>query len=948
MARLSTVVCAALITAGLAACGGGSDFPVMPTGVPDAEIDARVGSDAQPADAAPADARADAAPPVDAPPPDAPPGADLAIAISDGPDPVAASATVTYTIDVDNLGELDAANVAVTQRLPSGNVLFQTATGIGWTCNAAGQIVTCTRATLLVGAAPSIAVVVTTPPSGGPIATSVAVAAATADTDMSNNDASASTVVLTPADLGVAITDGPDPVAAGGTLSYSITVSNAGPGTASGVTVTDTLPSGAAYVNASGTGWSCAAVSGDVTCALAQLAASASSVITLVVTAPTSGGTVTNTAQVAATTPDASAGNNQASTGTTVNAAADLALAVSASPNPVLADGTLQYAIDVTNLGPNTASGITVSNSLPAGNVVFTSATGSGWTCAPSGQVVSCTRPSLLVGAAPTITIAVRVPSEATVLVDTATVTSTSSDLSSGNNGAMATTAMASAADLSVAVIDDPDPATTNGALSYTVTATNAGPSQASNVMVTSLLPAGAVYQSAIGTGWTCHAIGQQVTCIAAALPLGTAPAIAIAATAPGGDGTVTETSSISASTIDPVPGNNSASQTTEIDAPSDLSLALSAPASAPAHATLTYTIDITNLGPRDASNLVVTDRLPDGNVLFLGASGIGWTCALAGQIVTCTRPTLLVGAAPSIAIQIRTPDQSGALIDQATVTAATTDQDSANNTASLTTGVFDSADLSIAATETPDPVRVGNNLAYTLSVANDGPTAATAVQVVDTLPQGTAWVSADGSGWTCTHLGQVVTCTMPSLAIGSSAPAISIVATAPVTAGNITNTASVFSATSDPDTTNNGASTTTLVNRFADLEVSIVDNPDPVQGTAVQGCGNNDCVTYTIDVVNHGPDPATDVKVVTLMPLNGTFFEAVGTGWVCPAPVAGLVTCTRSTLGVAQAAPSISFTWKAPSPGGFSIVATPTVSGSSTDPDTSNNSATEDTTVRP
>jgi uncharacterized repeat protein (TIGR01451 family) len=952
MARFLAVVRIALFTTGLAACGGGSDFPITPPAVPDAAVDADVdghpGRDAPPADGAPADARVDAAPAVDAPPHDAPPGADLAIAISDRPDPVAASSTLTYTIDIDNLGELDAADVTVTQRLPGGNVQYQTATGIGWACSAAGQIVTCTRATLLTGAAPSIAVLLTTPPSGGPISTSVAVASQTSDTDLSNNDASASSVVLTPADLAIAITDGPDPVAAGGTLSYAITASNAGPGAAAGISVLDSLPGGVAFVSASGAGWSCSAVAGDVTCALAALAANASSVITLVVTAPTSGGIATNTAQVGAITPDGNAGNNQAATSTTVNAAADLALAVTASPTPVLANGTLQYALDVTNLGPNAASGITVTDSLPAGNVVFVSASGSGWTCALSGQVVSCTRPSLLVGAAPTIAIVVRVPSEATLLVDTATVASTSSDLTSANNGAMVTSSVASAADLSVDVIDAPDPATTNGALSYTVTASNAGPSQATSVVVTSLLPAGATFQSATGAGWLCQAIGQQVTCVAASLAIGTAPAIAIAATAPGSDGTATETSSISASTIDPVPGNNSASETTAIDAPSDLALALTGPLSVPAHAALTYTIGITNLGPRDATNLVVTDRLPDGNVLFLGAGGIGWTCALAGQIVTCTRPTLLVGVAPSIQVQILTPDDSGALVDQASVTASTTDQDTASNAASLTTNVFDSADLSIAATETPDPVRIGVGLGYTLSVANDGPTAATAVSVVDTLPPGTGFVSADGPGWSCSHLGQVVTCTMASLASGSSAPAIAIAAAAPGNTGNITNLASVSSATSDPDGTNNAATTTTLVNLFADLAVSIVDSPDPVQGTAVAGCGNNACVTYTIDVVNNGPDLATAVKVVTLMPLNGTFFEAVGSGWVCPAPVAGFVTCTRGLLGVGQSAPSISFTWKAPNPGGFSIVATPTVSATSTDPDASNNTATEDTTVRP
>jgi hypothetical protein len=89
-------------------------------------------------------------------------------------------------------------------------------------------------------------------------------------------------------------------------------------------------------------------------------------------------------------------------------------------------------------------------------------------------------------------------------------------------------------------------------------------------------------------------------------------------------------------------------------------------------------------------------------------------------------------------------------------------------------------------------------------------------------------------------------------------------------------------------------------------------------------------------------------VKVVTLLPLNGTFFEAVGDGWVCPAPSGGFLTSTRTGLDRNTSAPTIKLTWTAPNPGGFSIVATPTVSGTSTDPDPSNNTATDDTTVRP
>jgi len=935
-----------LISLGAAACGrdGGNYGTILPGD--DAAVDAPGAADGSPGEAGPD------APPggSDASPDASAHGADLAIAIGDAPDPVAASATLTYTIDVTNHGGLDATNLVVTQRLPAGNVAFQTATGIGWTCGAVGQIVTCTRATLLVGAAPSIAVKVTAPPTGGTISTSASVASDVADPDPTNNDATAGTLVLTPADLGISISESPDPVAAGGALGYAIAVSNAGPGAATQLSVTDTLPAGVAFTSASGAGWSCSAVGQDVTCLAPALAVSASSTILLAVTAPTSGGTVTNTAQVSAMTPDSNAANNAATTTTTVNAAADLAIAVADSPDPVLASGLLQYLIDVNNAGPNTASGITVTDTLPAGNAVLVSATGTGWTCQASGQVVSCTRPSLLAGAAPTITITVQAPSAAASLTNAAVVASTSSDLNSANNAATATTTVVSAADLSLTVIDAPDPVTTGAGLSYTINASNAGPSQAANVAVTSVLPAGTSFTGFTGIGWACAAIGQQVTCTLAALPLGPAPAITIDATAPSTDGPITETSSISADTTDPTPGNNVASQSTTVNAPSDLALALSAtPSPAAAGAALTYTINITNLGPRDAANLVVSNRLPDGNVQFVSAGGIGWACALSGQIVTCTRPLLIVGAAPSIAIQITTPAARGDLIDQATVTATTSDLDTGNNSATITTNVFDSANLSIAVTETPDPVRIGTGFTYTLAVANDGPTAATAVSVVDVLPSGATFVSASGAGWACGASGQIVTCTIASLPAQSSAPAISIAATAPRTAGNMTNTATVSSATSDPNAANNAASTVTLANVFADLSVTIVDTPDPVTGTTGPGCGNNDCVTYTLAVANAGPDVATGIKVVIALPANGTFFNAVGAGWVCPAPASGTITCTRSAaLAVAGTAPAITLVWKAPSPGGFSIVASPTVSGTSTDPDPSNNTATQDTTVNP
>ena len=70
------------------------------------------------------------------------------------------------------------------------------------------------------------------------------------------------------ADLSIAKADSPDPVLPGGTLTYTLTVSNAGPAASGPTTVTDTLPAGVAFNYATGTGWLCVQSTGVVTCSL--------------------------------------------------------------------------------------------------------------------------------------------------------------------------------------------------------------------------------------------------------------------------------------------------------------------------------------------------------------------------------------------------------------------------------------------------------------------------------------------------------------------------------------------------------------------------------------------------------------------------------------------------------------------------------------------------------
>lgn len=120
------------------------------------------------------------------------------------------------------------------------------------------------------------------------------------------------------ADVSVSATAAPDPATTGSNLTYTITVSNAGPSPATNVTLTDTLPAGATLVSATASQGSCTG-SGPVTCALGDIASGASATATLVIT-PTQTGQASLAISVAAAELDPNTGNNTATVTTTVNA----------------------------------------------------------------------------------------------------------------------------------------------------------------------------------------------------------------------------------------------------------------------------------------------------------------------------------------------------------------------------------------------------------------------------------------------------------------------------------------------------------------------------------------------------------------------------------------------------------------------------------------------------
>ena len=228
------------------------------------------------------------------------------------------------------------------------------------------------------------------------------------------------------ADLTIAKTASSPSVTSGQAFSYTLTVTNNGPATATSVTVTDPLPAGVTFVSAPSTGgWTCGQAAGTVTCTMPTLAAGPAAPITINVTAGAPGG-VSNTATVSAASSDANPANNSANATVFITAISDLSIFKTTTTTTAFGGQPITYTINVSNAGPNAAPNVSVTDPLPPG-AVFVSASGAGWTCSNVAGTVACTIPSLAVGPGAPITLIMNAPpaSSPSTLVNTAAIAST-------------------------------------------------------------------------------------------------------------------------------------------------------------------------------------------------------------------------------------------------------------------------------------------------------------------------------------------------------------------------------------------------------------------------------------------------------------------------------------------------------------------------------------------
>ncbi len=243
------------------------------------------------------------------------------------------------------------------------------------------------------------------------------------------------------ADLSVTKTDGVASAAAGGTTTWTITASNAGPSAASPASVTDTFPAactGVSYtsVAAGGATGNTAAGAGGISDLALNLPAGSSVTYTATCTiSPAATGTLVNTATVASTTPDPVAGNNSATDSDTLTVAADLSLAKRLVTPGALPVGALAvFSLSVTNAGPANATGVTVTDTLPASLYYVSNDCGAAF----ATPTLTWNAGALAVGASATCNLTVRIGQQGTI-VNSASATGVEGDPTPANNAGTAT-----------------------------------------------------------------------------------------------------------------------------------------------------------------------------------------------------------------------------------------------------------------------------------------------------------------------------------------------------------------------------------------------------------------------------------------------------------------------------------------------------------------------------
>ncbi|MGB0562265.1 MAG: DUF7507 domain-containing protein, partial [Spirulinaceae cyanobacterium] len=617
-----------------------------------------------------------------------------------------------------------------------------------------------------------------------------------------------------------------------GNVTYDIVITNTGSSAAQDVVFTDTIPDGFTFVAGESSGCTFTATATEVSCTLAaDLAAGDSTTITLVFNTDgydfAGGTTIQNTA-----TADGS--NTDPATDTAdLDLVADItvAKALDTASSGTSAGDNFTYTVTITNNSNQyTAYGVTAQDQLATG-ATFVSASDGG---TESGGVVTWDVGNLDPGETVTRTVTVTLPNNETY-TNTASVSSDNDDPNIDNNDdSVDTTLPLLGTDIDIQKTAAGD-FTAGETIDYTITITNIGTADATNVVVTDTSLDGIfTLQSVSSSGGETCTISSAPDPDGFSCDIGTLPSddaqqtrtITATYLVPvdySGPTDVTNTASVDFDN-DNDPDNNDASETVSQDI-AELTLTKDVtPTEFAAGDTLTYTITLENIVPtgastaKDATNVVIEDAVlqqlvSDGHVTLASQSG----CTVSFADFVCNIGTIAASNTHTVTftLDVADPYTGDTTLTNTVTVDFDNDADPDNNEDSATANLSDSEADVVTTKDGPTSGDLGE-FTYTITTLNDDNSAAltgtavtaTNVVVQDQIATGAAFVDASTVNGIAPSFDAGTG--IVSWDVGDLDPGESISFTVTVrfdTNGTYTNTASSTADTTDPDTDNNDGS---------------------------------------------------------------------------------------------------------------------------------------------
>jgi uncharacterized repeat protein (TIGR01451 family) len=322
-----------------------------------------------------------------------------------------------------------------------------------------------------------------------------------------------------------------------------------------------------------------------------------------------------------------------------------------------------------------------VADTFPASlTCTWTCVGAGGGTCTASGSGNINDAVNLPAGGSTTHTATCTISAAATgTLSNTATVTAAGgiTDPTPGNNSATDTDTLAPSADLAITKTDGVTTVLAGGSLTYTIVASNPGPSNAPGSTVTDTFPAGLTCTwTCVGAGGgTCTASGSGNIGDTANLPSGASVTYtATCAVSGSAVGVLSNTATVAtgAGAGDPNPGNNSATDTTTVLSPADVSGTKTVSGSFIASTPVTYTVTLTNAGlgtQQDNPGDEFTDVLPAGLTLVSATATSGTAVATIGTNTVTWNGAIAAGGSVTITITATiNPSATGVITNQGTI----------------------------------------------------------------------------------------------------------------------------------------------------------------------------------------------------------------------------------------------------------------------------------------